>query len=96
MIGGDETGVLYGEIWNGRFFIHSMLVNPEALDTVRHYRIVLQELEEHLMARGISEYYTMADSVLSYKYNKLFGFNTTYEVIDNKYEIMVKQCQRSQ
>lgn len=87
----DETGELYGVVESdGRFFIHSNLYFPSQLSTVKHYEDILWVLEQELKSKGLTEYYTMADSVSGFRFNEHMGFRTVYEVWDNKYEVMKK------
>lgn len=84
-------GQLYGVVEpDGRFFIHSVMLEPWKPSAVRTYREILAELEKGLRARGFTEYFTMADSQSGFRYNEMLGFRTFYEVWNDEYEVMVK------
>ena len=89
----DPTiGILFGDVEvDGRFFIHSILVNPDRPSSVKRYRRVLDELEAQLRERGLDRYYTMADSESGFRFNQLVGFESNFEVWDDVYEVMVKE-----
>lgn len=88
----DGSGALWGEIEvDGRFFIHSIMNEPEKLSTIKHYKKILAELEDQLRSRGLTEYYTMADSATGFRYNEILGFKTNLEVWNDEFEVMVKE-----
>lgn len=84
-------GLLIGVVEiDGRFFIHSVMLEPWKPSAVRTYREILAELEKGLRDRGFTQYFTMADSQSGFRYNEMLGFRTALEVWDDKYEVMVK------
>lgn len=88
----DDTGTLYGDIEvDGRFFIHSILVDPYKVSNIKHYRDILAELETRLKEKGLTEYYTMAADANGFRFNELMGFKTAYEVWNDEFEVMVKE-----
>ena len=86
------VGVLFGQIEvDGRFFIHSIINEPGKPSGVKGCREVLSALEDQLRLRGMTEYYTMADSPGGFRFNELMGFETNLEVWNDEFEIMVKR-----
>lgn len=75
---------------DNRFFIHAELHEPTKPSVIKHYLWVLSELEQALKDKGLDKYYTLADSVDTFNYNKLMGFRTNLEVWNDEYEVMVK------
>jgi hypothetical protein len=92
MVYKDETGALYLVVEpDGRLFIHTELKAPGVPSVLKHYKQVLSDLEDGLRQRGITQYYTMADSVEGFRFNELMGFETNMEVWSDCLEIMVKE-----
>lgn len=87
----NELGKLYGVLEiDGRFYIHTDFFQPDRAK-IKQYKETLNNLEDNLRDRGLKRYFTMADSVEGFRFNKLMGFNTIYEVWNDQYEVMVKE-----
>jgi hypothetical protein len=88
----DDECVIIGEKEvDGRFFIHSILGDPSKPSSIRKYRNILDELGKQLKDRGYDSFYTMADSLNGFRFNKMLGFEPAYEVWNDELEIMVKE-----
>ncbi len=74
----------------GRLQMHAAYSVPVTGDVLKYSKEVLAGIDEDLKERGINEYWTLVDSVEAFKYCKIMGFETSLEVIDNKYEYMKK------
>lgn len=87
----DDTTELIGVLdTDGRFYIHSILSNPNSTAQIRKNKDILANLEIELANRGINRYYTFADSPINFRYNEMMGFQTNLEVWDGAYEVMFK------
>lgn len=87
----DWSGRLFGVLeTDGRFYIHTQFFNPSKAH-FKHYKEILASLENMLRERGLTRYFTMAEDVKGFRFNKLMGFHTIYEVWNDQYEVMVKE-----
>lgn len=87
----DEVVTVYmGFDFLNRLQMHAKYHTPVTGDVIKYSKEVLEGIEEGLKSKGVSEYFTLVDSVEAYKYCKLLGFRTTLETIKDKYEYMKK------
>lgn len=59
--------------------------------TRRHWMLVMDELEQMMKDRGITEYYALVGSADNYRFAKHFGFKTEKITIGPTFELMRKE-----
>lgn len=87
-----EDGIqAYGIVVDGRFQMHTVLHDQTKPSMIKRFKELQLELEAALVERGLTEYYTLADSLENFRFCEMFGFRTAYIVYSDKYELMIKE-----
>lgn len=87
----DDTITLYAFVYNDRVFIDSKLYGPHTLSSYKHWLTVRDCLDVELESKGVKEFYAIVDSPEKFRWCEFIGMETTYTVLDDKYEIMKRE-----
>jgi hypothetical protein len=87
----DESGRIYIYMLGDDPIIESRLDADFVLKNFKHWRVVQNELEEALRARGFKRYFALVDSYDKFRWCEWLGMHTTYVTYNDTIELMIKE-----